>query len=257
MAKGFKHGAGGTVNLGGGGVELNFEVVGNPQPETAADNTLWVDTDTPISGWIFSAEEPENPEPGLVWFLTATYSNAKFNALKKDSIMVYPMLTKQYVSDSWVDKTTKQKQGDEWVEWWNGMLFDYGDITHVTGGWTTFETPMNVTVNEDGSWFIRATKHNVINTHVTVNSFDLTPYKSLCFVGTLKTGFQYLGIIRKSDTTHSGPTDTLANYSAISTGTPENPIKIDVSLINEECRFVFGSYSATLGEFDLKQMWLE
>jgi hypothetical protein len=51
MAKGFKHGA-------GGGSSLNFKVIGNPKPETAKENTIWVDTDTPITSWDFSATQP-------------------------------------------------------------------------------------------------------------------------------------------------------------------------------------------------------
>lgn len=51
MAKGFKHGA-------GGGTSLNFKVVGNPQPENSKENTIWVDTDEPITGWGFSTTNP-------------------------------------------------------------------------------------------------------------------------------------------------------------------------------------------------------
>lgn len=51
MAKGYKHGAGGTN-------PLNFKVVGNPQPSNPKENTIWVDTDVPITGWEFSANEP-------------------------------------------------------------------------------------------------------------------------------------------------------------------------------------------------------
>ena len=49
MAKGFKHGAGGS-NV------LNFKVVGNPQPTNPKENTIWINTDTKITGYQFSAE---------------------------------------------------------------------------------------------------------------------------------------------------------------------------------------------------------
>lgn len=49
----------GTGNLGGGsGGGLNFKVVGNPQPSTAKENTIWVNTDEDITEWVFA---PENP----------------------------------------------------------------------------------------------------------------------------------------------------------------------------------------------------
>lgn len=51
MAKGFKRGA-------GGGNLLNFKVVGNPQPTSPKESTIWIDTDQKITGWDFSATEP-------------------------------------------------------------------------------------------------------------------------------------------------------------------------------------------------------
>ena len=41
------------------GVELNFDVVCNPQPSNPAENTIWVDTDR-INNYYFSATQPEN-----------------------------------------------------------------------------------------------------------------------------------------------------------------------------------------------------
>lgn len=58
MAKGFKHGAGGASIL-------NFKVVGGTtQPESPKENTIWVNTGTEISGWVFSPEEPAEPSGG-------------------------------------------------------------------------------------------------------------------------------------------------------------------------------------------------
>jgi hypothetical protein len=37
---------------------LNFEVVGNPQPENPKANTIWVNTDVPIPRWVFDVENP-------------------------------------------------------------------------------------------------------------------------------------------------------------------------------------------------------
>ena len=49
MAKGFKHGAGGVS-------ALNFKIVGGTeQPVDPKENTLWVNTQTEISGWVVSA----------------------------------------------------------------------------------------------------------------------------------------------------------------------------------------------------------
>lgn len=47
------------LNLGGsGGAPLNFKVVGNPQPASPKENTIWVDTDAEITGWQFASDDP-------------------------------------------------------------------------------------------------------------------------------------------------------------------------------------------------------
>lgn len=37
-----------------GGTPLNFRVIGNPKPETSKENTIWVNTDLKIPGYVFS-----------------------------------------------------------------------------------------------------------------------------------------------------------------------------------------------------------
>lgn len=127
---------------------LNFEVTGNPQPETAKENTIWVDTDTAITGWSFSAVQPETAVEGMVWFFTAEYSTTPFNALKENEIQVYPISAKQYISGAWVDKAARNYHGGAWVTWWSGELYDSGnEYTAFTDGWkaTTFAGSTKVT----------------------------------------------------------------------------------------------------------------
>lgn len=46
-------------NGGGGGASLNFKVVGGTSaPSSPTANTIWVNTDTAITGWHFGADEP-------------------------------------------------------------------------------------------------------------------------------------------------------------------------------------------------------
>lgn len=99
MAKGFKHGA------GVGGIALNFNIVGGTvQPVNPKENTIWVDTDTYISGWVFSAMQPY-PNDGLVWILTGDVSPVRFNASRKNTVMVYPFSVTQYIGEKWVKKS--------------------------------------------------------------------------------------------------------------------------------------------------------
>lgn len=107
------------INMtGGGGGGLNFSVVGGAiQPVNPKENTIWVNTETEISGWVFSATEPKSPVEGTVWISTGTSSTVEFNALKKNGIQVYPISAKQYISGAWSEKTAKSYQGGVWKEW--------------------------------------------------------------------------------------------------------------------------------------------
>lgn len=131
MGIAFLHGNGGS----GGGAGLNFKVVGNPQPNSPGENVIWVDTDTEITSWIFSAAEPETPSEGMVWIITSTASPVEFNALKKNGVMIYPMSAKQYVGGAWVDKTAKSYQNGAWVDWITYFYKDGNTFDDITGGY--------------------------------------------------------------------------------------------------------------------------
>ena len=118
MAKGFKHGAGGT--------SLNFKVVGNPQPADPKENTVWVDTDAKITSWAFQTEQPENVSEGSVWLNIDIASTRNFNALKKNAVQVYPVSAKQYISGEWVNKTAKIYKDGTWLDFSDGYLYKRG-----------------------------------------------------------------------------------------------------------------------------------
>ena len=115
----------GRTNVGVG-TSLNFSIVGGTsQPVNPKENTIWVNTDTRISGWVFSASDPESPTEGMVWILTGISSTVKFNALKKNGIQVYPISAKQYINGVWVNKTAMSYQGGKWVNWLKTENFLY------------------------------------------------------------------------------------------------------------------------------------
>ena len=126
MAKGFKKGA---------YYPLNFKLVGNPKPETAKENTIWINTDTPITGYAFSAAEPAEPVEGVVYITVGKISTAAFSATKKNPVMVYPLHARQCIDGVLVAKTAMSWQNEKWVNWWNGELYISGDeFEAVTGG---------------------------------------------------------------------------------------------------------------------------
>lgn len=131
MAKGFKSGA-------GGGVPLNFKVVGGTSaPSNPKENTIWVNTDAGITSWAFSAAQPETATAGMVWFKLDTTCPAEINIMKKNCVMVYPVSVKQYVGGVWAEKTAMTYQIGSWVEW-TTYMYNMGDTCdHLTGGWKT------------------------------------------------------------------------------------------------------------------------
>ena len=131
MAKGFKTG-------GGFGKELSFRVLGGlAQPASPRDKDIWIETEA-LTGWAFSAVEPESPYEGMVWILTGSRGAVRFDALKKNSIQLIPLRARQYMAGAWVDVAARSYIGGAWVKWLEDMaLFDGGEVFEaVTGGWT-------------------------------------------------------------------------------------------------------------------------
>jgi hypothetical protein len=119
---------------GGGGGGLNFTVV-NTVPSNPKENTIFVNTSTKITSYVFSTTQPSNPEPGMVWFSTGISSAVEFNALKKNNITVYPVSVKQYVNGGWVEKTAKTWNGSKWIDWIIYLYNAGNECTSLTGGW--------------------------------------------------------------------------------------------------------------------------
>ena len=112
---------------GGGGAALNFKVVGYATEEALlaaapAENTIGIITETPITGYIFSVEEPSPATAGLVWVIIGKSSQVAFNALKKNTVMVYPLSAKQYIDGAWVDVSIKIYQGSKWIDFKINLL---------------------------------------------------------------------------------------------------------------------------------------
>ena len=123
----------------GGGSSLNFKVVGGATaPESPKENTIWVETATEISGWVFSAAEPGEATEGTVWISTGTSSTVEFNALRKNELLVCPLAAKQRIGGVWEGKPARTYRNGAWVDWWNGELYMDGTwYTGNTGDWVS------------------------------------------------------------------------------------------------------------------------
>ena len=102
------------------------------------DNTVWIDTTTPISSYAFSADEPESPAEGMVWIKTASESTTPINVDKKNAVILYPQTAQQYVSGAWVGKTAQVYTDGAWHELWDGYYYKLGEVYEaITGGYET------------------------------------------------------------------------------------------------------------------------
>ena len=123
-------------NMTGGGAPLNFKVVGGTtQPTDPKENMIWVNTSTEITGYYFSATQPENMENGEVYFYTGKTNPVEFNALKKNTVMVYPISVKQMTSGELKDVVAKIYQNEKWIDWDIYFLKGSDFCDSFTGGW--------------------------------------------------------------------------------------------------------------------------
>lgn len=178
----------GYGNLGGSG-GLNFEVKAfasaDALPQSARENTIAVVTDTPISSWVMSAEQPTGAE-GMVWIEVAAASDVAFYADKKQQVKLYPKSVKQYVSGAWTNMDAYVYQGGAWVEFsstWNGELYVYGDQWEtITGGWIIDgQTQAANTVTFQDQDIMIAARANYRSVVSTANKIDTTGYNTLYF----------------------------------------------------------------------------
>ena len=170
-------------NMTGGGAGLKLKVIGGTSaPESPADNTLWVNTDTAINGYAFSAEEPASPAEGMVWFKTATESTTPINVDKKNTVILYPQTAQQYVSGAWVGKIAQVYTDGAWHELWDGYYYKLGETYEaITGGYSAGTSLAKVTFNSNNMVITQASGNSAGNVVATVETVDVTDVNTLVF----------------------------------------------------------------------------
>lgn len=243
MAKGFKHGAGGTD-------ALNFKVVGGTeQPENLKGNTVWVNTDTAISGWVFSPEEPAEPSEGLVWIGLGTASPAPFNALKKGGLYCFPASCRQYAGGAWVNAEAYVYTDGAWVQFGRKEVYLYnnGDMcTSVTGGWQARDLGIpsgakapTVTVNTSNIKLLAGYNYSSISAGVyeVVNDIDVSGFSALTItvdaVNNITRGAFRIAVFDRSIS--SWGDESCSNAKASAGITASGTVTIDISSITGPC----------------------
>lgn len=108
-----------------GNQDLNFKIAAyttadQRDADAPKENTIGIVTTLPVTGYLFSAKEPENPEKGLLWIAVGAASAVEFNALKKNGLCIYPLYAKQYTLSTvspWEYVDARSRKGGKWVEW--------------------------------------------------------------------------------------------------------------------------------------------
>lgn len=227
MAKGFKHGA-------GGGTSLNFKVVGGTtQPTNPKENTIWVNTDTKITGWVFSATQPTAPAEGMVWIETGSESKVGFNALKKNGVCVYPLRVSQFVAGVWADKEAKIHQNGTWNDL--NLIIDI----YVNGQFSVISgfTVSDGTVKNENNMLTFASNGNTYSAASSVEMINVDDIKEIAVVfeagSRTFAGDAHYGIGVSATPIKSRHTNFLSitNYPEINTGDtrPVGEFVIDVS----------------------------
>lgn len=241
----------------GGGSELNFKVVGGTtQPGNPKENTIWVNTDTAITAWVFSASEPESPIAGMVWIATANTGSVNANLLKKNAVTVCLLSAKQYIGGSWSNKAAYIYQDASWVQFSSELVYLYdtgSECTGITGGWSAYaykrsgassveiatapsvsRGSSSMTVTHNSSW--ECYRGGVV---LTNNSVDVTNWETLSIsvtARTLSAANQALSLIL-TKTKGNGFT-VLASCSLNSTGVKT----VNISSISGSCYVgIYGS----------------
>ena len=104
--------------IGSGGESLNFRVIGGTtQPQSASDNTIWINTSTPIGTYYVSDYTPLGASAGDVWIKTKPTTSIDINVVK-GSHGIYAHLDSvyQYAGGLWTAMTAYIYQNSSWVQ---------------------------------------------------------------------------------------------------------------------------------------------
>lgn len=232
------------VNRIGGAINLNFRVNAYASlPDSGKENEIAVITETPMTGWVMQAEQPEGVD-GLVWIRTGDASMTPFYADKKKQIRLYPVLSRQYINGMWVYKEAYIYRNGAWGKFWNGELYYFGnEFIDITGGWSEYKTcegtsarnADNITMTYNGTG-----AGDTIGYYCTNKKYDLREYNTLTinsdWIQALAVGGNsdscrgYLGAYTSKPTDRGGLQSGAANIMV----TKDGGNSVDISNLNDE-----------------------
>lgn len=210
---------------------LNFKVVGGTAaPSNPKENTIWVDTSTAVSEWVYSDHQPDASINGRVWIKSGSGGDPNFDALKgKNWIFLYPRFTKQVVNGVWVDKTAKVYLSGAWKDLWDGTLYDSGNqYDSFTGGWlaSSDDTVNYVAFQSDKIQFFNTGGTTMPVAIYTKKKIDVSNFNTLQIEWNLSRDKDVKFGLTNSNTTGNAPSFTA---STTVTGTGSKVSTLDIS----------------------------
>lgn len=238
------------INMTGSAPALNFKVRGGATaPDNPKGNTIWVYTDDKITGWALSFETPAEPYEGMVWIVPGTSSKVAFNALKKNTLMVYPVACKQFVNDAWNNVTAKSYIDGEWVEW-RDYLFIENVGQQVPWVFKAMNAKGKVSEKNGAIVFEYTTVDNNYMAAGTENPEDLSGFTKLCFDLEVRTNYTSgggeftIGVTSKQVNAEYNNTFIASEKPAADS--VRKTIKVDVSGITSGYVAAYGIVNATI-----------
>lgn len=266
-----------SLESGGGEIEgINFHIVtGTTQPASPEERTIWIETSTPMSDYIFSNEQPEGFLEGRIWVKTALYSPVEMSATSVNKIMLYPQYVKQCINDIWVEKKARSYYNEAWHDW-IVYVYNHGDhISRLTGRWEDYayqdtdqwNAKCYATLEDTaGEMHMYAARVSSTATQgylgvITNNKIDISNYK------TLKAKVNWLTRIKASqgislglNLNHDNTGNTIRNnqkYKVVDFNssdtvyceTGEKEIALDVSNISGEWYITLSMYNSIASSF--------
>lgn len=243
-------------NMVGGGSGLNFKVVGGTtKPTDPKENTLWVNTAVEFESWIFSADQPQVQEAGMVWFEVRPSGNLVFDALKGANVLnVAPIAASQYVDNNWQIVTAEIYQDGAWetlnkTVW---LLDGMNQYENVTGGWLFTATG---SISSSGVTFTRRDGGaNALETAKT--DIDFTPYSLLTVHISANSASSWVCVTVGSASVLSGSSQGGTPYAEVTVQNRETGyIQLDLSGVNQSGKICFNCYDT--GSVTIDEIYLE
>lgn len=212
----------------GGGVPLNFKVVGNPKPTNPKENTIWLNTDVKITGYYFQEEQPADMKQGEVFILTGAKSYASFNALKKNTVKVLPLRAVQMKSGTMTNVDAEIYQNGKWERWVYVVDLDVNTWSRTANVQVT-----NTYTNSGGKLVLKASQDSNVYKNTGIfhkTPIDLTGYTA-CKVNLSYKGngndSMAVGLTQNKDLSFAG--DATVKYTYQSNVELNKTINLDVS----------------------------